>query len=60
MEEVVVEEEPSKYATTSGSIVRVEYEGKVNFLLNYNSFDVTVKYNNKTYEIPALGFTRIG
>ena len=58
--EAVVEEAPSKYATTSGSIVRVEYEGKVNFILNYNSFDVTVKYNNKTYEIPALGFTRIG
>jgi len=48
----------TKYTTTSGSIVRVEYEGGVNFILNYNSFDITVKYNGKTYDIPALGFVR--
>lgn len=50
----------TKYTTTKGSIVRVEYEGNVSFLLNYNSFDVTVKYNNQTYTIAALGFVRIG
>ncbi|MGM9652506.1 MAG: DUF5696 domain-containing protein [Eubacteriales bacterium] len=50
----------TKYTTTKGSIVRVEYEGGVNFLLNYNSFDVTVKYNGQTYTIASLGFVRIG
>ena len=50
----------TKYTTTKGSIVRVEYEGNVSFLLNYNSFDVTVKYNNQTYTIAALCFVRIG
>ena len=64
-EEVTVEEttgeyEKTKYTTTSGTVVRVEYEGGVNFLLNYNSFDITVKYNGQTYEIEALGFVRIG
>ncbi len=50
----------SKYTTAAGSIVRVEYEGGVNFLLNYNSFDITVNYNGQTYTIAALGFVRIG
>ncbi len=49
----------TKYTTPKGSIVRVEYEGDVNFLLNYNSYDVTVEYNGQTYEIEALGFVRI-
>jgi len=50
----------TKYTTTKGTIIRVGYEGGVNFLLNYNSFDVTVRYNGKTYTIAALGFVRIG
>jgi len=50
----------SKYATTAGSIVYVEYEGNVKFLLNYNSFEITTKYNGRTYTIPALDFVRIG
>jgi uncharacterized membrane protein len=49
----------TKYTTTKGSIVRVGYEGDVDFLLNYNSFDVTVQYDGKTYTIEALGFVRI-
>ncbi len=49
----------TKYTTTLGSIVRVEYEGGVNFLLNYNSFDVTVEYEGQTYTLAALGFVRI-
>jgi len=49
----------TKYTTTTGSIVRVEYEGGVNFILNYNSFDVEVVYNGKTYTVAALGFVRI-
>ena len=60
VEEVSGEYVKTKYTTTSGSVVRVEYEGGVNFLLNYNSFDITVEYNGQTYEIEALGFVRIG
>ena len=65
---IVPEEEPviekteyvkTKYTTTVGSIVRVEYEGGVNFILNYNSFDVNVVYNGQTYTVAALGFVRI-
>lgn len=66
-EETVTEEETeadegyafTKYTTPKGSIVRVEYEGGVNFLLNYNSYDVTVEYDGQTYAIEALGFVRI-
>ncbi|MBR5252708.1 MAG: hypothetical protein IKV39_02385 [Clostridia bacterium] len=49
----------AKYATESGSVVRVEYEGGVNFILNYNSFDITVQYDGQIYSIGALGFVRI-
>ena len=45
--EAVEEEEtvvPDKYKTTVGSVVRVEYEGGVSFILNYNSFAITVEY----------------
>lgn len=63
-EEIVEEEEekgdvPEKYATTSGSVVRVEYENGVNFILNYNSYDITVDYNGTNYTIGALSFVRI-
>jgi len=60
VEDTETEYVKTKYTTTSGSIVRVEYDKGVNFILNYNSFDITVKYNGQTYEIPALGFVRIG
>ncbi len=63
VDEPAVEDAPAyeftKYTTTKGSIVRVEYEGDVSFLLNYNSFDVTVEYNGQNYTIEALGFVRI-
>ncbi len=63
VEEEAAEEEETvvldKYKTTVGSVVRVEYEGDVNFLLNYNSFAVTVEYDGQTYEIDPLGFIRI-
>ena len=48
-----------KYKTESGTVVRVEYEGGVNFILNYNSFDVTVEYDGVTYDIDSLNFVRI-
>ena len=47
------------YATQQGSVVRVEYEGGTTFILNYNSFDITVEWNGEHYEIGALGFCRI-
>ncbi len=59
VEEVVEEETLDKYKTVSGSVVRVEYEGGVNFILNYNSYDITVEYEGQTYNIGGLGFVRI-
>lgn len=60
--EAVEEEEtvvPDKYKTTVGSVVRVEYEGGVSFILNYNSFAITVEYEGQTYTIDGLSFVRI-
>ena len=60
--EAVEEEEtvvPDKYKTTIGSVVRVEYEGGVSFILNYNSFAITVEYEGQTYTIDGLSFVRI-
>lgn len=50
----------SKYDVTSGTVVEVEYEGGIRFLLNYNSFDVTAEYEGTQYTIEAMGFIRIG
>ena len=63
-EEIEAEEEeetvvPDKYKTTVGSVVRVEYEGGVSFILNYNSFAITVEYEGQTYTIDGLNFVRI-
>ncbi len=63
-EEIVAEEEEEevvadKYKTTVGSVVRVEYEGNVNFILNYNSYAIKVVYEGQTYEIAGLDFVRI-
>ncbi len=62
--EVIVEEEeekevPAKYATTSGSIVYVEYENGIAFILNYNSFDITTEVNGKTYTVEGMSFVKI-
>ena len=61
--EVIVEEEkekvvPAKYATTSGSIVYVEYENGTGFILNYNSFDITTEVNGKTYTVEGMNFVK--
>ena len=45
---------------TGGSVVEVEYEGGVRFLLNFNSFDVTAVFEGTEYTIEAMGFIRIG
>lgn len=63
-EEIIEEEEEEvvvldKYKTVSGTVVRVEYEGGVNFILNYNSFDINVVFDGVTYTIPGLDFIRI-
>lgn len=62
--EVIEEEEeekevPAKYATTSGSIVYVEYENGTAFILNYNSFDITTEVNGKTYTVDSMNFVKI-
>jgi len=49
-----------KYKTTRGSVVRVEYEGGVNFILNYNSFEIVVNYNGQKINVGPLSFERIG
>ena len=59
-EEEAEEEAPDKYKTTRGSVVRVEYEGGVNFIINYNSFDIVVNYNGQKINIGPLSFERIG
>ena len=59
-EEAEEEEGLDKYKTTRGSVVRVEYEGGVNFIINYNSFDIVVNYNGQKINIGPLSFERIG
>lgn len=48
-----------RYETESGTVVRVEYETGVSFIINYNSYDVTVQYGGETYTVEALNFVRI-
>lgn len=59
-----VELENTKYTSSDGQIVAVTYGGKngkdesayKTFVLNYNYFAVTVKYNGVLYTIPANGY----
>ena len=57
---IPTEIDTSKYEVTGGSVVEVEYEGGVRFLLNFNSFDVTAVFEGTEYTIEAMGFIRIG
>lgn len=59
------EEESSRYVSNDGRIVSVtygdknadgSYSGYKTFILNYNNFSVSVKYNGNTYTIPAYGY----
>lgn len=50
----------TKYQTAEGTIVLVEYENGTSFILNYNSHDVYVKYNNVEYVIGSLDFVKVG
>ncbi|MGM9665742.1 MAG: DUF5696 domain-containing protein [Eubacteriales bacterium] len=43
-------------ALDNSRIVRVEYENGEGFILNYNSYDVTVVYEGTTYNIESLGY----
>ncbi|MDD4773123.1 MAG: DUF5696 domain-containing protein, partial [Eubacteriales bacterium] len=45
----------TKYTIDDGSLVRVTYEDGTAFILNYNSFEVTVE----GYTIPAIGYLKI-
>lgn len=49
----------TKYLTTQGSVVYVEYENGVGFILNFNSFDISVEFEGTQYEIGSLGYVRI-
>ena len=50
----------SKYLTTDGSVVYVEYANGVRFVINFNSFDVTADLDDGTsVEIKSLGYVRI-
>ncbi len=63
-EEEKTEETVSKYTYDDGSVVSVTYGGKNGddgeayrtFILNYNSFDIMVKYGDTVYEIKAYGY----
>lgn len=59
VEEVVEEVVLEKYATVSGSVVRVAYENGVSFILNYNSYAIHVEYDGVEYTIDSLDFIRI-
>lgn len=53
-----------QYTIQKGSVVRVVYEGGVEFILNYNSFGVGVNYdgdeaNTFEYEIEPMSFVKI-
>ena len=58
-------EDPSKYLSADGRIVSVTYGNKLSdgsyekyktFILNYNNFSVSVRYDDITYTIPAYGY----
>ena len=42
----------------NSNVVLVVYEGGEGFLLNYNSYDVTVTLDGATYEIPSFGYAK--
>jgi len=58
-EEEEEEEALDKYKTVSGTVVRVEYEGGVNFILNYNSYEIKVNFGGQSYTVEPLSFVRI-
>lgn len=49
----------TKVETESGTVIRVEYEGGTNFIINYNSFDIKVEFGGETYDVGALDFIRV-
>lgn len=49
-----------KYKTQRGTVVLVEYEGGTSFILNYNSYDITVEMNGQSYTVGAMDFYRLG
>jgi hypothetical protein len=49
----------TKYTTDEGKIAVVTYSNGVKFILNFNSFDVNVKYDGVDYTVKDLGFVKI-
>ena len=50
----------SRFRTADGTIVMVTYEDGTSFVLNYNSYEVTVEVGGVTYAIGSLDFVKIG
>lgn len=48
----------AKYITDEGKIVIVTYENGVQFVLNYNSYDVVVDVDGETLQIDALDYVK--
>ena len=48
----------AKYITDEGKIVVVTYENGIQFVLNYNSYDVVVDVDGETLQIDALGYVK--
>ncbi len=55
-EETAILDTKSKYIINDGSIVRVTYDNGTVFILNYNSFEVTVDGYGT---IPAIGYVKV-
>lgn len=52
------EQDNSKYTTESGSVVYVEYDNGVFFIINYNNYDIVLEVNGETFNVPALDYVR--
>ena len=46
----------ARYEATTNTIVYQKYENGTAFLMNFNDYRVTVKFENKTYTIEAYGY----
>ncbi len=49
----------AKYDTVTGTVVKVAYDNGAEFILNYNSFDVTAEVDGEEVTVPALYFVRL-
>ncbi|MBO5212697.1 MAG: hypothetical protein J6B60_04065 [Clostridia bacterium] len=52
----VVDGEEIRGELNNSKVVRVEYENKEGFILNYNSYDIEVTYNGEVIRIPSMQY----